>query len=97
MVTIKVDVLNGTAPIPIRVFINHLENDGDDFKFAKNESFEESFDLNPGEYSILITGKNNHSASTEITVSGECIKGPVPDETQKRDKGSYAVLFNLEV
>jgi len=97
MVTIKVDVSDGIAPIPIRVFINHLENNEDDSKFSRDESFEESFDLNGGKYSILVTGKNNPGSSTQISVSGECLAGPVPSKPQKRVKPSYAVLFNLEV
>jgi hypothetical protein len=97
MVTIKVDVSDGVAPNLIRVFINHLENEIDDSKFSRTMSFEESFALNSGEYSILVTGKNNDGASTDITVSGDCLAGPVPSDTQTREQRSYAVLFNLEV
>ena len=64
---IKVDVSGAVAPVPIKVSIKGKDN-GYRKVITHDQSFQESIDLPPGEYSIVVSGENGEGGTTDITI-----------------------------
>lgn len=96
MTTIEVAVTGGVAPIPIKVFIDNLEN-SDDIRFTRNRSFSESFNLPSGKYMITVSGMNPLDGQTKIDVLGNFSQGPLPSPTQTATQPFYSELFYIEI
>ncbi len=104
MVTIKVDVYDATAPIPVKVKISG--DNGYKTNFEEDQSFERDFNLPPGSYKIRINGQNGEYVDGEETKYGRtemevtcdsCDEGPDPSGVQKKSTAIYTKQFNLSV
>lgn len=96
MVNIKVSIYGGKAPIPVKVHIDNLDN-SNDLYFSRNSSFNETYTLPEGRYSILIAGMNAEDGHTHISLAGDFKEGPLPEAAFSRKTPSYAVFFYIEV
>jgi len=97
MITISVTVKGGTAPLPIKVFIDNLNDNQYDQKITKDRSFSENFDLPSGKYMIVVSGMNPQGGTTDISVTGAFTVGPRPDSSTTAYKTLYSVLFYGEI
>jgi hypothetical protein len=96
MINIAVTVRGGIAPLPIKVAIDNLDNNHD-IKFSRGGSFNESFNVPPGRYMIIISGMNPAGGTTEMNVSGDFNLGPLPTENKTTEKTYYSQLFYGEI
>ncbi len=96
MTTIEVKILNGVAPLPIRVYIDNINN-FNDIRFSKNESFTESFNLAKGEYYIIISGSNPVDGKTTISVTGKDENDKVFDFNKTKTTEFYSSIFYVKI
>jgi hypothetical protein len=96
MITIDVKIFNGLAPLPIRVYIDNINN-FNDIRFSKNESFTESFSLTKGEYYIIISGSNPINGKTIISISGTDASNAVVDFNKTKTTEFYSSIFFVKI
>lgn len=96
MINITVSIYGGKAPIPIKVHIDNLDNNNDLY-FSRNSSFDETYTLPEGRYSVLVAGMNPEDGYSKISLSGNFKEGPLPEASFTRKTPSYAVFFYIEV
>lgn len=96
MMNITVNIYGGKAPIPIKVHIDNLDNNNDLY-FSRSLSFNETYTLPEGRYSIIIAGMNAEDGHTNISISGNFKQGPLPEAEFTRKTPSYAVFLYIEV
>ena len=96
MITIEVKVMNGVAPLPIRVYIDNIHN-FNDIRFSKNESFKENFNLGKGEYYIIISGSNPINGKTLISISGTDVNNTVIDFEKTKTTEFYSSIFYVKI
>ncbi len=96
MVTIEVQVNGGVAPLPIKVFIDNLDN-LDDIRFTRTMSFTEHYALASGRYMLTVSGMNPDEGSTSIKLSGDFSKEPLPKSAQEATNRLYSILFYFEI
>jgi hypothetical protein len=96
MITIDVKVFNGVAPLPIRVYIDNINN-FNDIRFSKNESFIESFNLAKGEYYIIISGSNPKEGKTIISITGQDFNNANIDFNKTKTTEFYSAIFYLKI
>ncbi|SMC54189.1 hypothetical protein [Pedobacter nyackensis] len=96
MININVGIYGGKAPIPVKVHIDNLDNNNDLY-FSRTSSFNETYTLPAGRYSILVAGMNPEDGYTNISVSGNFREEPLPEASFTRKTPSYAVFFYIEV
>ncbi|KQS35757.1 hypothetical protein [Pedobacter sp. Leaf194] len=96
MVTLKVTINGGIAPLPVKIYVDNLASTND-FRFTRDESFEEPLNLQPGKYSIMVGGKNPENGNTDVSLTGEFIDGPEPQSSFNRSTPVFSVLFFIEV
>lgn len=96
MITIKVTVRNGIPPVPIKVFIDNMENSNDIF-FKSKMGFEQDFKVTSGKYIINIFGVSPKDGSTEISITGSFKAGPVPATPLTVPDQIYSESFYVEV
>ena len=94
--TIDVQVSGGVSPIPIKVVIDNINNN-EDLSFKRELSFSESYKLAPGEYLITISGMNPEGGETDMEISGEFEKGPMPSHRQSSDEMFYSKFFYIKI
>ena len=96
MVTIDVQVNGGIAPLPIKVFIDNLDNQ-DDIRFTRTMSFSEHYALASGRYMLTVSGMNPDDGHTTIKLGGDFSKDPLPQTEQKAADRLYSFLFYFEI
>lgn len=92
LTTVKVEVGTVFSALKIRATIDNLD-DNSGFKYTDNKSFEHSFQLNPGNYMITISGMNQDGDSTDIWITGNFIE----NRYAKADKPFYSKVFTGKV
>lgn len=97
MITIAVTVNGGTAPLPIKLTIDNLDNQHD-IRISKDGSFTQDFDLPTGRYMIVVSGMNaQEGGTTDVSVTGTFASGPMPSSTSTATNQFYSVLFYGEI
>jgi len=98
MITIKVKVYGGVAPIPIEVFIDRDVNSHDDDIIIRSPvSFQQDVDLNRGEYAIVVSGKNPIDGRTEITIAGHDSTGKAINLSKTKTVANYFASFIINI
>lgn len=96
MTHLEVIVRGGVLPLPIKVFINNIDNDND-LSFSRQESFSESYDLATGRYTVMVGGMNPLNGDTTITLSGDFKVGPLPQAQVVVKDSLFSVIFYIEI
>ncbi|GGI24573.1 hypothetical protein [Pedobacter mendelii] len=96
MITLKVTINGGIAPLPIKVYVDNLATTND-LRFTRDESFEEILNLQPGKYSIMVGGKNPQNGNTDISLTGDFKDGPDPQSSFNRSTPVFSVLYFIEI
>ena len=98
MITIKVKVFGGVAPVPIEVFIDRDANTHDDDIIIRRPiSFEETLDLQKGNYTIIVSGKNPVGGRTEISITGKDSNGNDINLSKTKEVSNYSAIFDLDI
>jgi len=96
MIIIDVQVNGGVLPIPIKVFIDNIDN-SDDFRFTRTTSFNEHVALAKGRYMLTISGMNPDEGHTIMKITGDFSEKPTPAAEQRGDKRFFSKLFYFEI
>ncbi len=86
MITIKITT-TAEPPIPLKAFIDNLENNAFDIHFNPSNGYEHTFNLPDGEYIFSVSGMNGLTekdgkdvlGTTTVYLDGKLKKGPEPD------------------
>lgn len=98
MITIKVKVYGGVAPIPIEVFIDKdVNSHEDDIIIRSPISFQQDVPLTPGEYAIIVSGKNPIDGRTEIIITGVDSNGNNINLSKTKTVSNYFASFILNI
>jgi hypothetical protein len=98
MINLLVQVSGGVPPFPIRVLIDDLDPQNYfHTTFQRNESLNETIDLPPGKYGLIINGSNPPNGSTEIKLSGSFSTGPNPQSSYNKKTALYTAIFTFTI
>ena len=98
MINIDVKVYGGIAPIPIEVFIDKDTNTHEDDIIIRSPiSFKQNVELAPGEYAIIVSGKNPIEGRTEINITGKDSDGNVIKMSKIKSVANYFASFILKI
>ena len=94
MLNLNVTVTGGIPPLPISVDFTNLNNAAGNLSFKKDMGFSESYDLEPGQYTLVINGSNPDGAgAVAIAVTGTFQSDPMPNANYSSDNPTYTAIF----
>lgn len=94
MLNLNVTVTGGIPPLPISVNFTNLNNAANNLSFEKNMGFTDSYDLSPGQYTLIINGANpDGEGAVAIAVSGTFKEAPLPNTNYSSKNPSYTAIF----
>ena len=94
MLNLNVTVTGGIPPLPISVNFTNLNNPDHNLCFKKNMGFTESYDLPPGQYTLIINGSNPDGVgAVAITVTGTFQSAPLPNANYSSNNPTYTAIF----
>jgi hypothetical protein len=94
MLNLNVTVTGGIPPLPISVDFTNLNNAADSLSFKKSMGFTESYNLAPGQYTLIINGTNPDGAgAVAIALTGTFQSEPLPSANYSSNNPSYTAIF----
>lgn len=95
MITIEVEVTGAVAPVEVNVTI--ASNEGYNHTFSNPTSFKKDFELESGDYTVIISGENNDDGTTEITITGKDNCGSSINKSYSSSEIRYNKIFRFEI
>jgi hypothetical protein len=101
MVKITIET-TAVPPIPLKAFIDNLENNAFDIHFNPSIGFEHKFNLPEGKYIFSVSGMNgldqkNKKGTTTVLLNGTFKKGPIPNSPQKSSGSFFIIGYEFEI
>ena len=96
MIHLEAVVRGGIVPLPIKVYINNIDND-EQVHFTRDGSFKDDYILPTGRYSVLVGGMNPEGGSTTVTLGGDIKVGPLPKPSFTSGRSMFSAIFYMEI
>ncbi|WP_146171733.1 hypothetical protein [Flavobacterium magnum] len=93
MVNLDVTVKNGLPPLRLSVDITCLDNPENNRNYQSDLGFNTDFDLAPGRYTLLLHGSNPPGGTTDVSLTGVFITGPLPGSSYTSGIATYDAIF----
>ncbi len=93
MINLDVTVRNGIPPLPITIDITCLDDHTNNLSFSKDMGFNETYNLAPGRYTLIVNGMNPDGGDVAINVAGDFQTGPLPSGQYASSTPTYTAVF----
>lgn len=89
-------------PIPLKAFIDNLENNAFDIHFNPIIGYEHIFNLPEGKYIFSVSGMNgiaddDELGTTTVILNGSFKNGPIPNSPEKSSDAFFIIGYEFEI